>query len=287
MRRTRVTVDLLCLAAAVALLLALAGCGASGHGRASGPFAWLRPASPPTGWNVARIHGGAILAYPPGWTPIRTDPGTASFALSETASGSTASSTRRPGKGQRRSLTGAAFARSTTGARATARAPPCRDHRRALSLGTRGLRHRHLHDLQSQLPRDRVPRLWPTTRARWWSPPPPPRCGTSRPPRCSGLSRALSRERPRGSGVKPHIHNLTGTMTMTALSPPNHRAGPAWLPIHAAQSSPSPSSTSGRSRCWPPVSPTSSSTRRRLLHCADDRHPVSVELFASIVIRSG
>jgi hypothetical protein len=81
MRRTRVTVDLLAVAAAVALLVALAGCGGSGRGRASGSFAWLKPASTPAGWNVAQIHGGATLAYPPGWTPIKTDPGTASVAL--------------------------------------------------------------------------------------------------------------------------------------------------------------------------------------------------------------
>jgi hypothetical protein len=66
---------------AVLLIVALAGCGGSGRGRASGPFGWLRPASPPNGWNVARTQGGAILAYPPGWTPIKTDPGTVSVAL--------------------------------------------------------------------------------------------------------------------------------------------------------------------------------------------------------------
>ena len=82
MRRTRVTVSLAVVAmGAVLLIVALAGCGGSGRGRASGPFGWLRPASPPTGWNVARIHGGATLAYPPGWTPVKTDPGTASVAL--------------------------------------------------------------------------------------------------------------------------------------------------------------------------------------------------------------
>jgi hypothetical protein len=66
---------------AVLLIVALAGCGASGRGRASGPFGWLRPASAPAGWNVARTQGGAALAYPPGWTPIKTDPGTASVAI--------------------------------------------------------------------------------------------------------------------------------------------------------------------------------------------------------------
>jgi hypothetical protein len=39
------------------------------------------PVSPPTGWNIARTRGGATLAYPPGWRPIKTDPGTASVAL--------------------------------------------------------------------------------------------------------------------------------------------------------------------------------------------------------------
>jgi hypothetical protein len=66
---------------AVLLIVALAGCGVSGRGIASGPFGWLRPASAPTGWRVARTQGGAALAYPPGWTPIKTDRGTASVAL--------------------------------------------------------------------------------------------------------------------------------------------------------------------------------------------------------------
>src|ERR1700729_3861786 len=82
MRRRCLTVDLALVAVgAVLLIVALAGCGGSGRGRASGPFAWLRPSSAPTGWHVARIHDGATLAYPPGWTPITTDPGTASVAL--------------------------------------------------------------------------------------------------------------------------------------------------------------------------------------------------------------
>jgi hypothetical protein len=81
MRRTRVTVGLVSAALGAVLLLALAGCGGSAHGRPSGPFAWLKPASPPTGWNVARTGGGATLAYPPGWKPVKTDRGTASVAL--------------------------------------------------------------------------------------------------------------------------------------------------------------------------------------------------------------
>jgi hypothetical protein len=57
------------------------GGGQSSHRRASDPFAWLHPASPPASWSVARIAGGATLAYPPGWRAIKTDPGTASAAL--------------------------------------------------------------------------------------------------------------------------------------------------------------------------------------------------------------
>jgi hypothetical protein len=82
MRRTRVTVALTLVGlTAVLASVALAGCGGSGRGRASGPFGWLRPASAPTGWNVARTQAGAMLAYPPGWTSLKTDPGTASVAL--------------------------------------------------------------------------------------------------------------------------------------------------------------------------------------------------------------
>lgn len=82
MRPTRVTAALaLAGLTAVLLIVALAGCGGSARGRASGPFGWLRPASPPPGWNVARTQGGAVLAYPPGWKPIKTEPGTATVAL--------------------------------------------------------------------------------------------------------------------------------------------------------------------------------------------------------------
>jgi hypothetical protein len=61
----------------------VSGCGGGhvSHRRVAGPFAWLRPAHRPTGWKVARISGGSTLAYPPGWRPIKTDPGTASVAL--------------------------------------------------------------------------------------------------------------------------------------------------------------------------------------------------------------
>ena len=82
MRRTRVIVGLALVAVAAALLIiALSGCAGSSHGRGSRPFSWLNPASAPSGWNIARTRGGATLGYPPGWTPIKTDPGTASVAL--------------------------------------------------------------------------------------------------------------------------------------------------------------------------------------------------------------
>jgi hypothetical protein len=63
MRRTRVTGGLAAVGVLL-LIVTLSGCGASGPGRASGPFAWLKPGSPPNGWNVAR-SSGATLAYPP------------------------------------------------------------------------------------------------------------------------------------------------------------------------------------------------------------------------------
>jgi len=81
MWRTRTTVGL--VVAATMLTVGVTGCGGGqeGHRRGAGPFAWLRPAPPPTGWKVARIPGGSTLAYPPGWKPIKTDPGTATVAL--------------------------------------------------------------------------------------------------------------------------------------------------------------------------------------------------------------
>jgi hypothetical protein len=82
MGRTRAVRGLSVVAAGVvALIIALAAAGGSGPRRASGPFAWLQPASMPVGWHVARTPDGAALAYPPGWSAIKTDPGTASVAL--------------------------------------------------------------------------------------------------------------------------------------------------------------------------------------------------------------
>lgn len=73
-------VGVLALVVIAGLVIASTGGGDARHGRASGPFAWLRPARPPATWKVARIPEGALLAYPPGWRPIRTDAGTASVA---------------------------------------------------------------------------------------------------------------------------------------------------------------------------------------------------------------
>ena len=82
MRRTRAVVGLSAVGAgAVALIIAFAAAGGTSPRRASDPFVWLRPASPPVGWHIARTPDGAALAYPPGWSAITTDPGTASVAL--------------------------------------------------------------------------------------------------------------------------------------------------------------------------------------------------------------
>jgi hypothetical protein len=82
MGRTRAVVGLSAVSVGVVvLIIALVGSGGAGRRRASGPFVWLRPASSPLGWHVTRIPDGAALAYPPGWTAIKTDPGTASVAL--------------------------------------------------------------------------------------------------------------------------------------------------------------------------------------------------------------
>ena len=67
-------------AGGAAVIVGLAIGGTSSRGRAAAPFAWLHPAAAPVGWPVARAPGGASFAYPPGWRPIKTDPGTASVA---------------------------------------------------------------------------------------------------------------------------------------------------------------------------------------------------------------
>jgi hypothetical protein len=43
-------------------------------------FAWVRPETQPRDWRLAATRTGPLLAYPPGWREIQTDPGTASAA---------------------------------------------------------------------------------------------------------------------------------------------------------------------------------------------------------------
>ncbi len=77
-------VGLSSIAAAAIAAAAVAGCG--GHlavvvqSAPSSTFAWLQPQPKPPGWKVATTPSGARLAYPAGWRPIETDPGTASAA---------------------------------------------------------------------------------------------------------------------------------------------------------------------------------------------------------------
>jgi hypothetical protein len=66
----------------LAAALALAGCGGGDHSAARpAAFAWLHPGAAPSGWTAVRLPSGtATLAYPPGWRPITSDPGTVSAA---------------------------------------------------------------------------------------------------------------------------------------------------------------------------------------------------------------
>jgi hypothetical protein len=66
---------------AAALLAAGPALAACGGGGGTGAFGWLRPAPPPGNWQRMRIPSGATLPYPPGWTPLKGDVGTASAAL--------------------------------------------------------------------------------------------------------------------------------------------------------------------------------------------------------------
>lgn len=47
----------------------------------SAGFSWLQSRPIPRGWSREKLPDGAVLAYPPGWTPIEGDAGTASAAL--------------------------------------------------------------------------------------------------------------------------------------------------------------------------------------------------------------
>jgi hypothetical protein len=75
----------LLVAATIALVLGLWGGAADAntpHNGQAPAFRWLHPGHPPRGWKLARLpSGAATFAYPRTWSPIQTDPGTASVAL--------------------------------------------------------------------------------------------------------------------------------------------------------------------------------------------------------------
>ena len=80
------TSRLLVLAVAVLSAAAAAGCGGGArHTQTASSevagFTWLNPAPPPATWQTVRIPSGAAVSYPPGWTRIHGDPGTATVAL--------------------------------------------------------------------------------------------------------------------------------------------------------------------------------------------------------------
>lgn len=71
------------LAGASALMPALSsGAPAAGAAHATrSPFAWLRPAMPPSDWRLETLpSGAATLAVPPGWVDLTGDKGTATVA---------------------------------------------------------------------------------------------------------------------------------------------------------------------------------------------------------------
>jgi hypothetical protein len=65
MTRTRTTAGLVALAVGAAVLVAaIAGSGNSTRGRASGPFGWLQPRTPPLGPQAATLER-AISSFVP------------------------------------------------------------------------------------------------------------------------------------------------------------------------------------------------------------------------------
>ena len=80
MLHSRATAVALMIAVVAAAAVSLGAGRHSSRGPAAQAFSWLQPAPPPPAWNVARSTAGA-LAFPPGWSPIKTDPGTSSVAL--------------------------------------------------------------------------------------------------------------------------------------------------------------------------------------------------------------
>jgi len=100
--RSKPVTGLLTLAAILVAALALSACGSGMNGESPEheideasshapvqpapkdphAFAWLRPAGAPDGWRSSELpNGTARMAYPPGWSPIQTDPGTVTSAL--------------------------------------------------------------------------------------------------------------------------------------------------------------------------------------------------------------
>jgi hypothetical protein len=70
---------------AIAVAVTASGCGAASttasHRSPTASFSWLRPGPAPAGWHLARIAGGAVLRYPPGWRRAVGDAGTATAVL--------------------------------------------------------------------------------------------------------------------------------------------------------------------------------------------------------------
>ena len=63
---------------ALAVVLALAGCGGQSASRSS---SWLTGRAAPAAWPTMTIARGATISYPPGWHRVHGDTGTASAML--------------------------------------------------------------------------------------------------------------------------------------------------------------------------------------------------------------
>jgi hypothetical protein len=85
MNRSRSTVTIVVLVGATGVAAFAAGLLAGSANSAAGrtaSFGWLRPAAPPSSWRVSRLPDSpASLAYPEGWRPARSDPGTRTAVL--------------------------------------------------------------------------------------------------------------------------------------------------------------------------------------------------------------
>jgi hypothetical protein len=136
-----------------------------------------------------------MLAYPPGWTPLRTDRGTASVALlggGERIDGYLNATPKqgtetladwsrfRPQHNQGEGDRSVRLLATTTTAR-------FRSGRGACVIDTYTTSKANYHEIACLV-------SGPSSSARWWSPQPPPRYGTSRQQRCSEPYRALPRK---------------------------------------------------------------------------------------------